>query len=273
MPCSMTWLSSTSSMAPTLGLARQQRHTLHVVGHREQVEGPQRREPVAVLGEDRHVAGERGGVAGHVRRPRAAGGRRPARRPRAGRPPAAGRAPPGRTARRRTTRAPGPPARSPPRPRRRGCGARGCPPAGPPRRRRAARRPDRVEERAGEQPDPRVEVERRLAGLRPQQVEHRRDQHLRRARVDLPEPALGDGSAPGLAPRTTARRRPPAGTRRRAPPRGSGASASRDDRRGARRSAAGCATAAPRGRRGRPRPRPDVEAGQPASAARGPRPP
>ena len=45
----------------------QQRHTLHVVRHREEVEGPDRGERIAVLGEDRDVAAQRGGVAGDVR--------------------------------------------------------------------------------------------------------------------------------------------------------------------------------------------------------------
>ena len=49
----------------------QQRDALDVVRHREQVEGPQPLQPVAVLGEDRDVARERGRVAGDVRdRPR-----------------------------------------------------------------------------------------------------------------------------------------------------------------------------------------------------------
>ena len=83
----------------------EQRHALHVVRHREQVEGAQRRQRVAVLGEDRDVAGQRGGVAGDVGH-RAGRRRRSARRPGAGRPRGAGPAPPGRTARRRRRRAP-----------------------------------------------------------------------------------------------------------------------------------------------------------------------
>ncbi len=42
----------------------QQRDALDVVRHREEVEGPDRGELVAVLGEDRDVAPQRGGVAG-----------------------------------------------------------------------------------------------------------------------------------------------------------------------------------------------------------------
>ena len=101
----------------------QQRHALHVVRHREQVEGPQARSARSrARRRSRRRGRARRGRRRRTRR-RAGGGRRPARRPSASRRPAAGRAPRGRTARR--TPSPGPHRRR--RRGRRGRGSCGAP--------------------------------------------------------------------------------------------------------------------------------------------------
>ena len=75
----------------------QRRHALHVVGHRERVERAQAVERPAALDQQSEVAGERGGVAGHVREPRRRTPRAPvrkgSRRPPWPARPAAGRRP------------------------------------------------------------------------------------------------------------------------------------------------------------------------------------
>ena len=68
------------------------RDALDVVGHREEVEGAQRVQPVAVGSERREITGEAGRVAGDVRRRPAGHGRRSGVRRPCPRPPAAGRA-------------------------------------------------------------------------------------------------------------------------------------------------------------------------------------
>src|SRR5262245_38493284 len=71
------------------GRRAEQRHALHVVGHGEQVEGPEPLEGISVPGEAGHVPRQRGRVAGDVGdRPRPPGGDRVDERtpgPRAGR--------------------------------------------------------------------------------------------------------------------------------------------------------------------------------------------
>ena len=218
---------------------RQQRDAFDVVRHREQVEGPQRRQRVAVLGEDRDVAGQRGGVAGDVR-DRA---RRPVddllARPGAWRPRAAGRGRPGRTARRRVggehpvdrrraRRAPG--RRAQVGARRRGAARRGRPSTattrpGPTRVGEEARRTAR-RRRTGRAPAPpaagRSSVEHGLdqdaAARRGAPARSRRRRRRRRAPLRRTV-TRSDAAAPGA-------RAPRSGSRRRAPRRGSGACAS-----------------------------------------------
>ena len=78
--------------------------TWWVIGNRSKARSRSQR--VAVLGEDRDVAGQGGRVAGDVGDRRAEPGRRPARRPYGGRPRAAGRGRPGRPAPRDAARGP-----------------------------------------------------------------------------------------------------------------------------------------------------------------------
>ena len=225
-----------------------------MVGHREQVEGAQPLQPVAVLGEDRDVAGQRGRVAGDVRDGARRAGRRPARRRRAWRPRAAGRGRRGRTAR-RTTAASTRSTRPGRIDRARRYAARlaaACSHgrAGRPRpRRRGPVDPTASARNRGEQPDAGVQVEHRLPRLRaPGSRARSRPATSRRTGVHLPEAVGGDRERRGRARSVTTpgRRasRVRSGSRRRAPRRASGACASRAARRAARRSAAGCASAA-----------------------------
>ena len=141
------------------------RHALHVVGHREQVEGADARSAVAVPERRAEVAGQGGRVAGDVRdraRPAARGSRRS---PPCRRRCAAGPARRGRPARQRRQPHVDPSAaeagRAP---------ALGqVPPGGLDRAGRRLDPPDPaagVGQRAGEQPDPAVEVEGALPRLR-----------------------------------------------------------------------------------------------------------
>ena len=249
----------------------QQRDALDVVGHREHVEGPEPAEQVAVLGEDRDVPRQCGRVARDVRHRARRAGRRPARRRPASHRSAAGRAPRGRPARRRPRPAPRPTspvstsapgtltARVPAR-----VGValdQGDRPGRARRRRPGSGRTDRPRRR-GRAPTPPA-----AATSIPSTVV---DQHLGRARVDLPEAGLrgdleGHARARG---RTVPRRR--SGSRRPGRRRGSGACASRAGRPAAGRSAGGSASAARPGRRARAPPSRRGRARRAGRAARGP---
>ena len=158
------------------GTRTTQGHALDVVGHREQVEGPQRGEPVALLGEVGRGRGPGPPGRRRRRRPRAAPARRSGGRPGAWRRPAAGRARRGpagptprcstRSTRPATEAAQGRSARL----RRASVGGASVALDGQHRPRRA--RPPRPRN-AGEQPHAGVQVEHRLPRLRREHLQAR----------------------------------------------------------------------------------------------------